>query len=159
MNLLLTLHKTKKYLAINIIAFIVFMIIYTLLDINGNDSYGAMSSSYGNFIVLVHILINTIISLVSSIVITWSYISLNINKKDVITTNIPFIGIILGFFTFGCTPCVVASLSIFGITFAPLVLPNGNLLWKFLVLILVVVSAVITGFTINKGCSIEKNNR
>jgi len=151
------LHKTRKYILTNIITFIVFLIIYTVLDINGNESYTLMKDIYGPFVVLVHILLNVIISLLSSVVITWSYISLSVNKKDVTGSNLPFIGVVVGFLTFGCTPCVVALFSIFGVTFAPIILPNANLLWKFVVLLLVLVSGVITINSANKGCSIENN--
>jgi len=151
------LHKTRKYIAINLIAFLLFMTIYIILDINSNGSYSIMLSKFGWITVTAHILVNIVISFLSAVVITWSYISMSINKRDVAATNIPFIGVIVGFLTFGCTPCVVALLSIFGITFAPLILPNDKLVWKLLVLALVIISAIFTVRSVNKGCNIEKN--
>ncbi|XMB85622.1 hypothetical protein RJG79_09365 [Mycoplasmatota bacterium WC44] len=154
MKLFLELHKTRKYIVMNLVTFLVFMIIYTILDINANETYKAMIENHGIFIVFIHILINILISFVSSVVFTWSYISLSINKKDATGANIPIIGVVVGFLTFGCTPCVVAFLSLFGITFVPLILPNANLLWKLLVLLLVIFSAYITIKSANKGCKV-----
>ena len=158
MNLLISLHKTRKYLLINLSAFLVFITIYSMLDINSNGTYRSMIESFGMLTVSLHVLLNIVISLLSSVVITWSYISLSVNKKDVVSTNIPFLGVLVGFFTFGCTPCVVALLSIFGVSFAPLILPNANLMWKVLVLLLVIVSVIVTIKSFNKGCKIEENN-
>ena len=155
MKLILTLHNTFKYKLINVILFAVFLLIYTVLDINAVDSYSVYITDFGVAVLIMHLLLNFLISALSSVVVTWSFISLNVYKKDVKGTNLPFIGVIIGFLTFGCTPCVVAFLSIFGITFVPLLLPNGNLLWKVLVLLIIILSGVVTIRSANKGCSVE----
>ncbi len=158
MDLILMMHKTRKYILINIAMFVVFMVIYSVLDINANDSYNYLIETYGYSTFLLHITANIVISLLSSVVITWSYISMQVHKKDSKWTNIPFVGVIVGFLTFGCTPCVVAFLSIFGITFAPMILPNANILWKLLVLVLILFSGWMTIRSANKGCKVQNNS-
>lgn len=157
MELILMLHKTRKYILTNIAFFVTFMVIYITLDINANDSYQYIIDNFGMSILVLHMTLNVLISLLSSVVITWSLISLQVNKKDVKGSNLPFVGVVLGFLTFGCTPCVVALLSIFGITFVPLVLPNANFLWKVLVLLIIILSGYLTIRNANKGCKIENN--
>ncbi len=155
MNLILSLHNTTKYKLINFALFAVFLLIYTVLDINAVESYSVYVTDFGVGILIMHLLLNFLISAVSSVVITWSFISLSVYKKDVKGTNLPFVGVVIGFLTFGCTPCVVAFLAIFGITFVPLLLPNGNLLWKVLVLLIIIVSGIVTIRSANKGCTVK----
>jgi len=155
MQLLLMQHKTKKGLLINLGFFAAFLLIYVLLDINGNEGYGNLLALEGMTTLVLHIIMTVLLAISSSIVITWSYLSVQLFKKDVIATNIPFLGVAIGFITFGCTPCVVAFLSIFGITFVPLLLPMANLLFKVLVFLLIVASGVITLYYVQKGCNIE----
>lgn len=142
----------------NIVLFIVFMGIYTTLDMSANDSYQTLASDYGIATMILHVVANVLLSLLSSIVFTWSYISMQVYKKDSRWSNIPVVGVFIGFLTFGCTPCVVAALSIFGITFVPMVLPNGNILFKFLVLLLILFSGWMTIRFANIGCKVENNS-
>jgi hypothetical protein len=155
MQLLLMQHKTKKGLLINAGFFAAFLLIYVLLDINGNEGYGNLLALEGMTTLVLHIIMTVLLAIASSIVITWSYLSVQLFKKDVVATNIPFLGVAIGFVTFGCTPCVVAFLSIFGITFVPLLLPMANLLFKILVFLLIVASGALTLYYVQKGCNIE----
>ena len=155
MQLLLMQHKTRKGLLINAGFFAAFLLIYVLLDINGNEGYGNLLALEGMTTLVLHIIMTVLLAIASSIVITWSYLSVQLFKKDVVATNIPFLGVAIGFFTFGCTPCVVAFLSIFGITFVPLLLPMANLLFKVLVFLLIVASGALTLYYVQKGCNIE----
>jgi len=155
MQLLLMQHKTRKGLLINTGFFAAFLLIYVLLDINGNEGYGNLLALEGMTTLVLHIIMTVLLAIASSIVITWSYLSVQLFKKDVVATNIPFLGVAIGFVTFGCTPCVVAFLSIFGITFVPLLLPMANLLFKVLVFLLIVASGAITLYFVQKGCNIE----
>lgn len=158
MELILMMNKTKKYLIMNIVFFFVFGGIYYVLDINANGSYAEFMELFGLGTVVMHIVMNLLLAIASSIVFTWSYISMQVHKRDSKWTNIPVLGVFIGFLTFGCTPCVVALLSIFGITFVPMVLPNANILWKLLVLLLIVFSGWMTIVYANKGCKVENNS-
>jgi len=155
MQAILQQHKQPKSLLINLGFFLTFLLIYVLLDINGNESYANLLALEGMTTLVLHILFTLLLSVASSIVMTWSYLSIQLFKKDNVVTNIPFLGVAIGFLTFGCTPCVVAFLSIFGITFVPLILPMANLLFKVLTLILIVFSGALTWYFVNKGCNVS----
>ena len=155
MDLILMMHKTRKYILMNIVFFVVFFGIYYILDINANGSYAGFSNDFGTTTVVVHLLMNLLLAVGSSVIFTWSYISMQVHKRDSRWSNVPVLGVFIGFLTFGCTPCVVALLSIFGVTFVPMVLPNANLLWKVLVLLLIVFSGWMTIYSVNKGCKVE----
>lgn len=154
MEFILSMHKTRKYIILNIVFFIAFLVIYYMLDVNANESYQVMLKDFGMLSLSLHLLLNILISFISSVIMIWSMISLQVNKKDVRGSNIPFIGVLIGFFTFGCTPCVVAFLSIFGITFTPIILPAGNLLWKVIVLLIVIIAGMVTYRNVGKACKI-----
>lgn len=148
-------HKEPKSLLINLGFFLTFLLIYVLLDINGNESYANLLALEGMTTLVLHIIFTVLLAFASSVVMTWSYLSIQLFKKDNVVTNIPFLGVAIGFLTFGCTPCVVAFLSIFGITFVPLILPMANLLFKVLTLILIVFSGALTWYFVNKGCEVN----
>ncbi len=155
MELVLMMHRTKKYVIMNIVLFVVFMGIYITLDLSANDSYQALADKFGIGTMWLHIVANILLSLLSSVIFTWSYITMQVYKKESKWSNVPVVGVFIGFLTFGCTPCVVAALSIFGITFVPMVLPNGNILFKFLVLLLILFSGWMTIRFANIGCKVE----
>jgi hypothetical protein len=157
MELVFMMHKTRKYIITNIILFFVFMGIYITLDLSANDSYSALANQFSAGVMWMHILANVLLSLLSSVVFTWSFITMQIYKKETKWSNMPVIGVFIGFLTFGCTPCVVAALSIFGITFVPMILPNGNILFKALVLLLILFSGWMTIRFANIGCEVENN--
>ncbi len=155
MEFVLMMHKTKKYVVMNIVLFIVFMGIYITLDMSANDSYATIAEQFGTVTMWLHVVANVLLSLLSSVVFTWSYITMQVYKKESKWSNIPVVGVFIGFLTFGCTPCVVAALSIFGITFVPMVLPNGNIVFKFLVLLLILLSGWMTIRFANIGCKVK----
>lgn len=157
MKLILMMHKTRKFIVINLGLFVLFMFIYTTLDLSANDGYQYLIDNFGYSVFMMHLIMNVILAATSSVVLTWSFIAMQVNKKDSKWTNMPIIGVFVGFLTFGCTPCVVAFLSIFGIGFAPMILPNGNILWKVLVLGLIILSGWMTILYNNKGCKVENN--
>ena len=133
----------KKNILLFIGLFILFIGLYTFLDFEGNTNYQIMTENFGITIVLVHIFINTIIAILSSIMVGFSVINFNLTKVDPKGSNaIPFFTFVFGLLTFGCTGCVVAFFSAIGIAFSPIILPAGNLLWKLGALLL-----VIAGFT------------
>ena len=98
-----------------------------------------MSSNFGIGVVIIHVIINILIGVLSSIMVGFSIINYQLTKVEPKGSNaIPFITFIFGILTFGCTSCVVAFLAAIGIAFSPIVLPSGNLLWKIAALVFVI---------------------
>ena len=132
--------------------FVLFLGLYIFLDFEGNTNYVIMTNNFGLGVVLLHIVINILIATLTSIMIGFSIINYSLNKVEVTGTNaIPFLSFIFGVLTFGCTSCVVAFLAAVGIGFTPLVLPNGNLLWKLGALLFVVLGFTWVMYRINKS--------
>lgn len=150
--------KTKNNLIMMGLLFLLFMSLYVFLDFEGNTNYTLMTSNFGIGVTLVHIATNILIAFLSSIMVGFSIINYKLTKIEPKGSNaIPFLTFIFGILTFGCTSCVVAFLSAVGIAFTPLVLPNGNLLWKLGALLFVVVGFLFVMYSIqNTKCKIKE---
>lgn len=150
--------KLKNNVFMMIGLFVLFLSLYIFLDFEGNTNYAVMTSNYGIFVTIVHIFINILIAVLSSIMVGFSIINYRLTKIEPKGSNaIPFFTFLFGLLTFGCTSCVVAFLSAIGIAFTPLVLPNGNLLWKAAALGFVVLGFVFVLYSIqNSKCKIKE---
>lgn len=132
--------KSRNNILYLIVAFIFFFGLYVFLDFEGNTNYRIMNEEFGMGIVSLHIFINILIAILSSIMVIFSIINFKLTKIEPKGSNaIPFFTFIFGLLTFGCTGCVVAFFSAVGIAFSPIILPNGNLLWKLIALVLVLI--------------------
>ncbi|QMS84207.1 hypothetical protein [Candidatus Xianfuyuplasma coldseepsis] len=138
--------------------FVIFMSLYVFLDFEGNTNYIIMTNNFGLGITLIHILINGIIAVLTSIMVGFSIINYKLTNVEPVGSNaIPFVTFIFGILTFGCTSCVVAFLGAIGIAFTPLILPNGNLLWKVLALLIVVLGFIWIMYSIQHSkCKIKQ---
>jgi hypothetical protein len=133
--------KTKRNLIMWLGLFILVFGLYTFFDILAFDTYQNMINELGVFLVGVHIGVNLILALLTSSMLSLTQINLKINKKEPTgSTSIPFFAFIFGLLTFGCTPCVIAFLAAIGIAFTPITFSGGNLLWKFILLGLILIS-------------------
>lgn len=153
--------KQVKYILLLIALFGFFLGLYIFLDFEGNGNYTNLIANFGLDIFAVHLLINIIIAVLSSIIVTFSIISNNLTKQEPKGSNaIPFFGFIFGLLTFGCTGCVVAFFTSVGIAFTPIILPNANLLWKVIALVLVIAGFIYIMYSLNTmKCNIkEKKN-
>lgn len=150
--------KTRKYIFYMIGLFVTFLGLYVFLDFEGNTNYTLMVQEFGITIVSIHILINIIIAVLTARMILFSIINYNLNKSEPIGSNaIPFVTWIFGLLTFGCTGCVVAFLSAVGIGFTPIILPAGNMLWKVIALLFVVLGYIWIMYSIkNTKCKMKK---
>jgi len=150
--------KSRNYIILLISLFIFFFGLYVFLDFEGNTNYTVMKAEFSLFIVIVHIFINILIAVMTSIMVTFSIINYNLTKMEPKGSNaIPFLTFIFGLLTFGCTSCVVAFLAAVGIAFSPLVLPNGNLIWKFVALLFVSLGFIWIMYSIqHTKCKIRK---
>ncbi len=150
--------KSKNNILYLLIAFIIFFSLYVFLDFEGNTNYRIMNEEFGMGIVSLHIIINVLIAILSSTMVIFSIINFKLTKVEPKGSNaIPFFTFIFGLLTFGCTGCVVAFLSAVGIAFSPVILPNGNLLWKLIALLLVVIGFTWIMYSIeHTKCKIKK---
>jgi hypothetical protein len=149
--------KETKNLIILSALFIFFLILYIFLDFEGNGNYTIMTDNFGVGITIIHIISNILIAIMSSIMLTFSTINYTLTKVEPKgNTAIPFISFIFGILTFGCTSCVVAFLSAIGIAFTPLLLPNGNLIWKLIALLFVSIGFIWILYSIkNTKCKVK----
>ena len=123
--------KEKNNLLLLVFLFFFFFGLYVFLDFEGNINYQIMVQNFGLGIVLIHVVINLIIAVLSSLMVTYSIINYRLTRQEPAGSNaIPFFTFIFGLLTFGCTGCVVAFFSAVGIAFTPIILPNGNVIWK-----------------------------
>lgn len=151
--------KTKNIL-IMVFVFFFFIGLYTFLDFEGQTNYTTFISNFGVGIVSIHIIINVIIALLSSVMVTFSIINYQLHNSEPVGSNaIPFLTFLFGLLTFGCTGCVVAFFSAVGIAFTPIILPAGNLLWKVLALLFTIAGFIWIMYSIQNGkCKVKKAN-
>lgn len=124
----------KKYLAIY---FIFFAIIYFVVD-SLNLSYSEMANQHGLWLVITNVILNLLMAGLSSFMISLSDYVLTEKKIKTKGDKAGFLSIIFGIFTYGCTPCVISFLAIFGISFSVVALPFAGLPYKLISLGLLV---------------------
>ncbi len=156
-NVIIEKSKETKNILMYIGLFLFFLGLYIFLDFEGNTNYVVMTENFGLLIVSIHIFINIIIAVLSSIMVGFSIINHRITSVEPKGSNaIPFLTFIFGLLTFGCTGCVVAFFTAVGIAFTPIILPAGNLLWKIIALLLVIVGFIWIMYSIKKmKCKIK----
>lgn len=152
LNLVWQKQKEKKYIIMNILISVFFLVIYIMLDRLGNENYTNMIANFGLFVVIIHMLINIIISILTGFMMTLSTIKFDLTKREAPGSNvIPMLSFLFGVLTYGCTSCVVTFLAAVGISFTPLILPNGNLAWKLASLAIIILGFIIVLYSINKA--------
>lgn len=121
---------------------ITFMVIYSVLDYL-NMPYKKMIETFGLYLVIINILLNLIMSILSSYMIRLSealYKNFGVRKR---VDNASFLSVIIGIFTYGCTPCVISFLSAIGITFSVIALPLAGLPYKLISLLILMLASII----------------
>lgn len=114
--------------------FIIFLGMYTLLD-SFNLSYKEMSEQFGLYLPVINIGINIFMAYMSGLMLSAS----SAQFKDLKGSNMSFISIAFGIFTYGCTTCVITFLASLGITFSVAVLPFAGLPYKLVSVVLVII--------------------
>lgn len=152
----LTQILTKKSLIQSSLFFLIFMVIYTLIDRN-NMRYIEMSQNYGNFLVYTNILLNITMSFLSALLLTLSTIMANLKGKEANGSNLSFVSVLFGILTYGCTPCVIAFFGSIGIAFSVTILPLAGLPYKLISLGLIVIGLIWTYYEIEHGKCKVKN--
>jgi len=135
--------RKVNYIILLIGLFVFFFGLYVFLDFEGNTNYTVMTKNFGLLTVLIHVFINFLIASLSAIMVAFSIINFNLTKVEPKGSNaIPFLTFIFGLLTFGCTGCVVAFFSAVGIAFSPIILPQGNMIWKIIALLFVIIGFI-----------------
>jgi len=114
-----------------------------------------MSNTYGIYLVLINIFLNIIMAILSAVLL----ISSEIMIKGTKSSNLGFIAIIFGMFTYGCTTCLIAFFANLGIILSIMVLPFAGLPYKLISLVLIIIGSIITIRKINKGCIIKTTEK
>ena len=151
----------SKNLGIWAIIFFFVFFLYSFFDVLMFGSYQAMVNELGINIVGIHFIINGLLAFLTSMILSMSQLKLRLTKSEPVgSTGIPFFSFIFGLFTFGCAPCVVSFLAALGIAFTPIVFPNGNLLWKIILLALIIIGTLYILWRIEKStCKVSTKNQ
>ncbi len=141
--------KTKNYILTMLGYFAFFLALYTVLDYL-NSPYPMMSATYGWWLVLINITLNTIMAALSAFLIGATSAQFDFSKKSSKGANATYASIIFGVFTYGCTPCVISFLAAIGISFSVAVLPLAGLPYKFMSFGLLILGLIWVLVAINK---------
>lgn len=144
--------KEKKYIIQGIIFFLVFLILYFVLDyLNYREAITKPSTTW----IVVNGFVNIIMAALSMLLMNLSTVMVEIKATGDRGANLGFISIIFGIFTYGCTGCVVIFLSAVGIAFSPTIFPLigvwHGFLYKLLSLVLVSIGLTLVLYNIAKG--------
>lgn len=137
----LKLLKTPKYLIHGLIFFVLFMIIYTVVD-GLNMSYEDMAIAYSPLLVVTNITINIILSLGSAMLMNLSTAMVVLKGKEGKASTFGSISVLFGILTYGCTSCVIAFFASIGIAFSVIALPLAGLPYKLISVVLVAIGLV-----------------
>ena len=151
----LKLLKTKKFMVQALLFSAVFMVMYSLID-SFNMSYSLMNKTYGTYLVVINIALNIIMAGLSALLMNLSSAMVLLKGQDSKGSNMSFVSILFGIFTYGCTPCVIAFFANIGITFSVFVLPLAGLPYKLVSLLLLSIGLWWTAREIEKGvCKVK----
>ena len=137
----LQLQKTPKYMTQGLILFVLFMVIYTVVD-GLNMSYEAMAIEYSELLVVINVSINVFMSLGSSVLMNLSTAMVVLKGKEGKASNFGIISVLFGILTYGCTSCVIAFFASVGIAFSVAVLPFAGLPYKLISVILIIIGLI-----------------
>ena len=137
----LQLQKTPKYMIQGFILFVLFMVIYTVVD-GLNMSYEAMAIEYSELLVGVNISINVLMSLGSAALMNLSTAMVVLKGKEGKASTFGSISVLFGILTYGCTSCVIAFFASIGIAFSVAVLPFAGLPYKLISVLLILIGLI-----------------
>lgn len=130
---ILDMQKQKKYIIQGAIVFVLFLILYIVLD-RLNMTYSEMIEEYGIYLIVVNIILNIIMAFTSAFMWNISTALVKLTGKEGKGSTLSGFAYLFGLLTYGCTPCVIAMFSAIGITFAVAALPLAGLPYKFIAL-------------------------
>ena len=130
--------KTPKYIIQGFIYFILFMIIYTIVD-GLNMSYTEMIDVHGLYLVILNILTNVVMSLSSALLMNLSTAMVVLKGKEGKASTFGSLSVLFGILTYGCTSCVIAFFASIGIAFSVVALPLAGFPYKVISLLIVAI--------------------
>ncbi|MDO9629532.1 MAG: hypothetical protein Q7I99_06495 [Acholeplasmataceae bacterium] len=149
------LQKTKKYIIQGILFFLVFILIYTLVD-GLNMSYPNMIIEYGLYLVILNIILNFVMSFLSAFLLNLSTSMVELKGTEGKGSTFGFFSVFFGILTYGCTSCVIAVFASVGIAFSVIALPLAGLPYKLLSLVLIIVGLIWISKEIQNGkCKVK----
>jgi hypothetical protein len=131
----LTLQKERKYLIQGVILFLLFIIIYTVVD-SLNMSYSEMSLTFGRYLVILNISLNIFMAFLGALLMNLSTAMVELKGKEGFASNFGALSVLFGILTYGCTTCVIAFFASIGIAFSVIALPLAGFPYKLLALLL-----------------------
>ncbi len=137
----LKLQKSTKYMIQGVIFFLLFMLIYTVVD-GLNMSYDEMAIEYSPLLVGINISINVIMSLGSAALMNLSTAMVVLKGKEGKASTFGSISVLFGILTYGCTSCVIAFFASIGIAFSVAVLPFAGLPYKLISVVLIIIGLI-----------------
>ena len=147
--------KQKKFIIMNSLFFMFFMGLFTTVDFL-NMSYYRMRIEYSLGLVIANILLNLIMALLSTLMLTFTSAQFDLSGKESRANNLSFFAVMFGILTYGCTPCVVSFFAAIGITFSVAILPWAGFPYKLISLAILIAGFVFIIFRIKKTtCTIN----
>jgi hypothetical protein len=151
----LSLLKTKKLLLQGAGLFIVFMILYAMID-NLNLPISQMAQQYGTGLVVINLITNVIMAAGSAVMLNLSTAMAMLKGKESVSSNLSYASILFGILTYGCTPCVIAFFASFGIAFSVVALPLAGYPYKLMSMALIAIGIGWTLWEIeHSACKIK----
>ena len=148
--------KSKKSLLRLGLIFLGLMIVYTLLDNYGVESYRTLGQAFGVGRVVSTITLNVLISLLSAFTISITVINFGFNNTPTSGSLFASVGNVFALIFTGCASCGVSLLGAIGISLGVTVLP-GAIKFKFFALLLIVLGLILVMYLIQTSvCSIKK---
>ncbi len=152
---LLTLRQKNNLLA-GVVYFILFSVIYYLLDVL-NGGYAAMAASFGAALVAVNVAINVAMAAGTAFLMMLSTAYVRFSGKEGKGTFLGSAAVFFGMLTYGCTSCVISFFAAIGIAFSVAVLPLAGLPYKLVSLVLVGLGLLWLMLEIKRGrCKVRK---
>lgn len=151
----LHLQKTKRFIIQNIIFFLLFIVIYVVVDYL-NMGYQEMADTYGLTLVITNIFLNIIMSFLSALLMNLSQAMVQLKGKEGKAQSFGFFSVLFGILTYGCTSCVIAFFASIGIAFSVAVLPLAGLPYKLISLIMIMIGLIWIRHELNRGsCQVK----
>lgn len=143
--------KTRE-IVVTSVTFAVVAAVYGLFDVMAHGSYALMRETLSPGAFAAHVSANVLLALTTTAMVSAARINLKLAGFEPRgSTAVPALSVVFALFTFACTPCVIAFLAAVGLAFTPLVLPHGNVLWKFVLLALLLIALAYMLWRIAKG--------
>jgi len=148
--------RGRKYVVSAVVFFLVFSLIYVLLD-RLNGGYARMAEEYGVFLVVLNVFLNVIMAAGSALLMNLSTAYVSLSGREGKGTFLGSAAVFFGMLTYGCTSCVVAFFAAIGITLSVAVLPLAGLPYKLVSLALVLLGLAWLLIEIRRGrCRMKK---